>query len=381
MIYLDNAATTALRPEALEAMMPYLTTDFGNAGAAYSLGYRAKKGIAKARKTIADTLGTQPEEIYFTSGGSEADNWAIRSVAKAKAQQGRHIITTSVEHPAVLNTCKSLEREGYDVTYLPVDEYGKIQPEQLERAIRRDTILISVMAANNEVGTRMPLEDIGALAAKNQILFHVDGVQAYGHVPLHADSLHVDLLSVSGHKFGGPKGVGFLYARKGTPLEPFVYGGGQERGLRSGTENVAGIVGMGVAADSACAGLEAEQEHLYGLRELFLQQLAGGAGDVVIHGDPKDFLPGILSVSFPGLEAESILIHMDLAGICASGGSACSSGSREPSHVLRAMGKSEAEIKGALRFSMSGANTAEEIRITVGKLKSIVNGLKGMHGI
>lgn len=380
MIYLDNAATTRILDEVLEAMLPYLKENYGNPGAVYSIGSRARKAVAESRRTIAATIGAAAEEIFFTSGGSESDNWAIRSVAESLKEKGRHVITTKVEHHAVLNPCKCLEKQGFQVTYLDVDKYGMVDVEQLQRAIRSDTILISVMAANNEVGTLQPIGEIGRIAKEKGILFHTDAVQAYGHIPLAVEELQVDLLSVSAHKFHGPKGVGFLYVRKGVKLPPQIQGGGQEHGMRAGTENVAGIVGMAKAAQLAHLHTEENAAVMQGLTRHMVNRLTGEIPECILNGHPEKRLPGNVSVCVVPVEGESVLVQLDMKGICASSGSACTMGSNEPSHVLLAMGRSPEQAKGSLRFTLSEETTLEEIDRTVDEVKNIVGNLRRMMG-
>lgn len=380
MIYLDNAATTKLSEEAFEAMLPFLREDYGNPSAVYSAAGRAKKALSESRRVIAETIDALPEEIYFTSGGSEADNWAVRCVAESLRTKGNHIIVTKVEHHAVLNVCHALERQGFQVTYLDVDEYGAADPDRLKAAIRRDTILISMMYANNEVGTLQPVQEVSEIAADRGILFHTDAVQAYGHVPISVKEMKVGLLSASGHKFHGPKGVGFLYVKKGLRLPPLIYGGTQERGLRGGTENVAGIVGLGVAARRAAARMEQDGRNLWQLSEHMRSRLTEEIPGILLNGHPQKRLPGIVSICIPPLEGEAVLIELDMAGICASSGSACAIGSREPSHVLLAMGRTPEQARGSLRFSLSEETTLEEIDRTVDTLKEIVFRMRRMMG-
>lgn len=371
-IYLDNAATTRVKPEVLEAMLPYFCEDYGNPAAIYSPAGKAARAVGVARQQVADVIGAKREEIYFTAGGSESDNWAIRGVYEMLSSKGNHIITTKVEHHAVLNTCKYLEKLGAKVTYLSVDEYGMISLEELESAIGPDTILISVMAANNEVGTIMPLEKIGEIAKAHKVLFHTDAVQAYGHIPLDVEQMHIDLLSASGHKLGGPKGIGFLYAKKGLKLPPLIYGGGQERGRRGGTLNVTGIVGMGRAATASQKEMDEDAKKVSRLRDWFAERILQEVPGARLNGDPENRLPGNVNVTIPDVEGESVLILLDQRGICASSGSACSMAQEGPSHVLLAMGLTKEEARGAIRFSLSEETTEAELERTVMALKEIV---------
>lgn len=375
-IYLDNAATTRVKPQVLEAMLPYFCESFGNPAAIYSPAGKAAKAVGLARKQVADVIGAKRDEIYFTGGGSEADNWAIRGVYEMLSHKGNHIITTKVEHHAVLNTCKYLEKTGAKVSYLSVDEYGMISLEELEGAICPETVLISVMAANNEVGTIMPIEKIGEIARKHKVLFHTDAVQAYGHIPLDVEAMHIDLLSASGHKLGGPKGIGFLYARKGLKLPPLVYGGGQERGRRGGTLNVPGIVGMGMAGEISLTEMEMQTLKISALRDRFIEMLLQEIPGAELNGEPVNRLPGNVNISIPGVEGESVLILLDQRGICASSGSACSMAEDGPSHVLLSMGRTEEEARGAIRFSLSEETTEEELRKAATVLKEIVTHLR-----
>lgn len=379
MIYLDNAATTKVADEVLASMLPCFQEFYGNPGAIYGPGTKAKKLINQSRRLIAGTLGASMEEIYFTSGGSESDNWAIKGVAKAYGKQGKHIITTSIEHPAVLNTCKALEKDGYEVTYLPVDCEGTISISDLERAIRKDTILISVMFANNEIGTIQPVEEIGRLAKEKGILFHTDAVQVYGQMPIDVKKLHIDLLSASGHKFRGPKGIGFLYVRNGVKIESFLHGGHQEQGHRAGTENVPGIVGIGKAAELAHSDLNHKMKQEIMLRDYLMKRLEAEIENCIVNGSKRDRLPGNVNVSFPGVEGESVLIMLDMRGICASGGSACTVGSLTPSHVLQAIGAEEEQARGSLRLTLSQENTMEQLDQTVEALKEIVANLRKLR--
>ena len=360
-VYADNAATTKVDPVVLEAMMPYLTDKWGNPSSAYSKGREASSPLTESRAKIASLLGCKPSEIFFTSSGSEADNWAIRGIAKALKEKGKHIITSAIEHAAVLQTCKYLETQGYEVTYLKVDSQGKIDLKKLEDAIRRDTILISIMYANNEVGTIQPVKQIGDIAHAHGILFHTDAVQAYGQIPVSAVMDGFDLLSASAHKFNGPKGVGFLYVKGYQKIDSMLKGGEQELGKRAGTENVPGIVGMAKAAKIAVQEMQERMKKTEQLRELLWAGISEKIAHVSCNSDAEKHLPGILNISFCGREAEQILGYLDRKEIYASGGSACSSHDRKPSHVLQAMGKTEEKIKGAIRFSLGYDNTEEEM--------------------
>ncbi len=372
MIYLDNAATTRTAPEVVEAMLPYFTENFGNPGGIYSLGSAGKKAVNQARRTLAEMIGARPEEIYFTSGGTESDNWAIKAAAEGCAQKGRHIITTKIEHHAVLHTCMDLEKRGFEVTYLEVDGYGRVEPEALEKAIRPDTVLISVMAANNEIGTLEPIGEIGRLARERGILFHTDAVQALGQIPMHVEELCVDMLSASAHKLGGPKGVGMLYVRSGLKIPSFLHGGAQERGRRAGTENVPGIVGFGAAAARAMRIMKDKTVREIELRDYLIRRIEEEIPYCRLNGHRTDRLPGNVNISFSFVEGESVLIALDMKGICASSGSACTSGALDPSHVLLAIGLEQSEAQGALRFTLSEENTVEEIDTVVDCLKQSV---------
>ena len=380
MIYMDNAATTKLALEALEEMLPYLREEYGNPSAVYSLGSHAKRAVSAARRKLAGVIGAEPEEIFITSGGSESDNWALTSVAHALESKGKHIITTKIEHHAVLNTCHALEKQGFSVTYLDVDSEGRVDALQVEHAIRPDTILISVMFANNEVGTIQPIAEIGAIARAHGILFHVDAVQAFGHIPIDVKEMQIDLLSASAHKLHGPKGVGLLYIRKDIRLEAMIHGGTQERGRRAGTENVAGIVGFGKAAELALENMTQAREKTAALSKHFMERLENEIPDIRINAKGAERLSGHVSVCIPPVEGESVLIQLDLQGICASSGSACTIGSSEPSHVLLAMGRTAQEAKGSLRFTLSEENTMEEVDKTVDTLKKIVEDIRKMMG-
>ena len=378
MIYLDNAATTRTAPEVVEAMLPYFTEYYGNAGSIYGLAGESRKALLRARETIAGTLGAEANEIYFTAGGSESDNWALKAVFEAWQDKGRHIITSRIEHHAVLHTCEYLEKMGARVTYLDVDSEGLVDPGQLERAIRPDTILISVMAANNEVGTIQPVKEIGEIAAAHGILFHTDAVQAYGHLPLAVQECHIDLLSASAHKFNGPKGAGFLYVGKKAGIRSFIHGGQQERGRRAGTENVPGIVGMAAAARRAHEHMEERAQKERMLRDYLIGRIEAEIPDVALNGHRIRRLPNNVNFSFADMEGETMLIMLDMAQICASAGSACTSGAVDPSHVLLAMGLSKERARGSLRLTLSEENTREELDTVVEELARIVARVRGM---
>ncbi len=378
MIYLDNAATTRTAPEVVEAMLPYFTEYYGNAGSIYGLAGESRKALLRARERIAGTLGAEANEIYFTAGGSESDNWALKAVFEAWQDKGRHIITSRIEHHAVLHTCEYLEKMGARVTYLDVDSEGLVDPGQLERAIRPDTILISVMAANNEVGTIQPVKEIGEIAAAHGILFHTDAVQAYGHLPLAVQECHIDLLSASAHKFNGPKGAGFLYVGKKAGIRSFIHGGQQERGRRAGTENVPGIVGMAAAARRAHEHMEERAQKERMLRDYLIGRIEAEIPDVALNGHRIRRLPNNVNFSFAGMEGETMLIMLDMAQICASAGSACTSGAVDPSHVLLAMGLSKERARGSLRLTLSEENTREELDTVVEELARIVTRVRGM---
>ncbi len=379
MIYLDNAATTRTAPEVVEAMLPYFTEYYGNAGSIYGLAGESRKALLRARETIAGTLGAEANEIYFTAGGSESDNWALKAVFEAWQDKGRHIITSRIEHHAVLHTCEYLEKMGARVTYLDVDSEGLVDPGQLERAIRPDTILISVMAANNEVGTIQPVKEIGEIAAAHGILFHTDAVQAYGHLPLAVQECHIDLLSASAHKFNGPKGAGFLYVGKKAGIRSFIHGGQQERGRRAGTENVPGIVvGMAAAARRAHEHMEERAQKERMLRDYLIGRIEAEIPDVALNGHRTRRLPNNVNFSFADMEGETMLIMLDMAQICASAGSACTSGAVDPSHVLLAMGLSKERARGSLRLTLSEENTREELDTVVEELARIVARVRGM---
>lgn len=378
MIYLDNAATTKTAPEVVEAMLPYFTENYGNPSTIYSLGSTSKKAVNEARRTIADAIGAKQEEIYFTAGGSESDNWALKATAEAYASKGKHIITTKIEHHAILHTCEYLEKRGFEITYLNVDRDGLIDLEELKAAIRPDTILISVMFANNEIGTIEPIEEIGAIAKERNVLFHTDAVQAFGQVPIDVDKLHIDMLSASGHKLNGPKGIGFLYIRSGLKLRSFIHGGSQERSRRAGTENVPGIVGLGKAVERALRIMDEKTKHEIELRDYLIERVEKEIPYCWVNGHRTKRLPGNVNFSFLYIEGESMLIMLDMKGICASSGSACTSGSLDPSHVLLAIGLKHEEAHGSLRLTLSEENTKEQMDFVVDNLKQIVARLRDM---
>ncbi|WP_300769711.1 cysteine desulfurase NifS [uncultured Acetatifactor sp.] len=378
MIYLDNAATTRTAPEVVEAMLPYFTEQYGNPSAIYSLGSAGKKAINEARRTIAAAIGAKPEEIYFTAGGTEADNWALKAAAECCAGKGRHIITTKIEHHAVLHACGYLEKNGYEVTYLDVDRDGILDPESLKEAIRPDTVLISVMFANNEIGTIQPIREIGAIARERGILFHTDAVQAFGQVPIDVEEMHIDMLSASAHKLNGPKGTGMLYIRSGLKIRSFIHGGAQEKGVRAGTENVPGIVGFAAAVRRALSRMEEKAGRERELRDYLIRRIEGEIPYCRLNGHREKRLPGNVNISFRFIEGESLLIMLDMRGVCASSGSACTSGSLDPSHVLLAIGLEHEEAHGSLRMTLSEENTQEELDEVVGHLAEIVQRLRDM---
>ena len=378
LIYLDNAATTKTAPEVVEAMLPYFTEHYGNPSSIYGFAAANKEVITGCREKIAGILGAKSEEIYFTAGGSESDNWALIAAAEAYAAKGKHIITSKIEHHAILHTCEYLEKKGYEVTYLDVDEAGLVDLEQLRASIREDTILISVMFANNEIGTIQPIGEIGQIAREHGILFHTDAVQAFGQVPINVDELHIDMLSASGHKFNGPKGIGFLYIRRGVKIRSFIHGGAQERRRRAGTENVPGIVGIGAAAERAertrIERTGKEQE----VRDYLIRRIESEIPYCRLNGDRVKRLPNNVNFSFRFVEGESLLIRLDMKGICASSGSACTSGSLDPSHVLLAIGLPHEIAHGSLRMTLSEEITKEEADYVVEALKEIVQDLRNM---
>lgn len=378
MIYLDNAATTKTAPEVVEAMLPFFSEYYGNASSIYTLGSASKKALNRARRTLADYLGAKQEEIYFTAGGSEADNWALKAAAEAYREKGKHIITTRIEHHAVLHTCEYLEKQGYEVTYIGVDENGVVRLEELEAAIRWDTILISVMYANNEVGTLQPIREIGQMAHDRGILFHTDAVQAFGQLPIQVEELHIDMLSASAHKMNGPKGVGCLYIRSGLKLRSFIHGGAQERSRRAGTENIPGIVGFGKALERAVRIMPEKIKKETELRDYLIKQIYEKIPYCRLNGDRSRRLPGNVNFSFQFVEGESLLIMLDMKGICGSSGSACTSGALDPSHVLLALGLSHELAHGSLRLTLSEENTREEMDTVVEAIAEIVGKLRAM---
>lgn len=378
MIYLDNAATTKVADSVVDAMLPYFKEYYGNASSIYQLGAKSKEALDESREYIAGTLGAKTNEIYFTAGGSESDNWAIKATADAYAQKGKHIITSAIEHHAVLHTCEYLEKHGYEVTYVGVDENGVIKLDELKAAIRPDTILISVMFANNEIGTIQPIKEIGEIAKEHDILFHTDAVQAYAQVPINVDEMHIDMLSASGHKLNGPKGIGFLYIRKGIKIRSFVHGGQQERGRRAGTENIPGIVGLAAAAKRSFSMLEEKMQKEIELRDYLISRIEAEIPYCRLNGDRKKRLPNNVNFSFQFIEGESMLILLASKGIAASSGSACTSGSLDPSHVLLAIGLPHEIAHGSLRLTMSEENTKEEMDYVVEQLTAILERLRSM---
>lgn len=377
-IYVDNAATTKVAPEVVEAMLPYFTENFGNPSSIYAEGREAKKAIERAREQVAKAIGADPKEIYFTGSGSEADNWALRSTAKALKSKGNHIITSSVEHHAVLHTCQDLEKQGYEVTYLPVDKYGMVSPEDVKTAIKDTTIMISIMTANNEIGTIMPIAEIGEIAKSAGVVFHTDAVQAVGNVHIDVNEMNIDMLSLTGHKFHGPKGSGALFVRNGVRLISFITGGAQERMRRAGTENVPGIVGLGKAIEMATANINQKQKKLTALRDAYIKKVLETIPYSHLNGHPTKRLPGNANISFEFIEGEGMLLSLDMKGISASSGSACTSGSLDPSHVLLAIGLKHEEAHGSLRVSFGEDNTMEDVNYIADSLKEIVERLRMM---
>ena len=378
LIYLDNAATTKVAPEVIDAMMPYYTEHYGNPSSVYGFASRNKEVITKQREIIAGGLGAKSNEIYFTAGGSESDNWALKATAEAYQGKGNHIITSKIEHHAVLHTCEYLESKGFEVTYLDVDTEGKISLEELEAAIKPSTILISIMYANNEIGTIQPMKEIGEIAHKHKVLFHTDAVQAFGQIPIDVDACYIDMLSASGHKLNGPKGIGFLYIRTGVKIRSYVHGGAQERKRRAGTENVPGIVGLGKAVERALATMEERTKQEIELRNHLIGRILEEIPYVHLNGHMEDRLPNNANISFHFIEGEALLISLDFAGICASSGSACTSGSLDPSHVLLAIGLPHEKAHGSLRMTLSEETTKEDIDYTVETLKKVVVNLRSM---
>ena len=377
-IYLDNAATTKTRPEVVEAMLPYFTEFYGNPSSIYSFSDEPKKAVANGREIIAKSIGAKTNELYFTGGGSESDNWALKATAEAYKSKGNHIITSKIEHHAILHTCEWLENHGFEVTYIDVDENGVLKLDELKKAIRPTTILISVMFANNEIGTIQPIKEIGEIAKEHGILFHTDAVQAYGHVPINVDELNIDMMSASGHKINGPKGIGFLYIRTGVKIRSFIHGGAQERKRRAGTENVPGIVGFGKAAEIAAANMEERIKYESELRDYLMDRVMAEIPYARINGRRENRLPNNANFSFQFIEGESMLIMLDDKGICGSSGSACTSGSLDPSHVLLAIGLPHEIAHGSLRLTLSEETTKEDIDYTVDSLKAIVARLRSM---
>lgn len=378
LIYLDNAATTKTAPEVVEAMLPYFSELYGNPSSIYSLAGESKKAVDHAREIIAGALGAQPEEIYFTAGGTESDNWALKAAAEFYKKKGNHIITTKIEHHAILHTCQWLEKQGFEVTYLNVDENGVVKLEELKKAIRPTTILISVMYANNEIGTIQPIKEIGEIAREHGILFHTDAVQAFGQLPIQVDDCHIDMLSASGHKLNGPKGIGFLYIRKGVKIRSFIHGGAQERKRRAGTENVPGIVGLGKAVERAVSTRKERTDKEKELRDYLIGRVLKEIPYTRLNGHRTMRLPNNANFSFQFIEGESLLIMLDMEGICGSSGSACTSGSLDPSHVLLAIGLPHEIAHGSLRLTLSEETTKEELDFVVESLKKIIDRLRSM---
>ena len=378
LIYLDNAATTKTRPEVVEAMLPYFTEQYGNPSSVYDFSSGPKKAIAHARETIAKALGAKTNEIYFTAGGTESDNWALVATAEAYRAKGNHIITSKIEHHAILHTCEYLEKRGFEVTYLDVDENGVVKLEELKKAIRPETILISIMFANNEIGTIEPVRQIGAIAKEHGILFHTDAVQAFGHVPIDVDECGIDMLSASGHKFNGPKGIGFLYIRTGVKSRSFIHGGAQERKRRGGTENTPGIVGLGKACELAMASMEERTKKEKEMRDYLIARVMKEIPYTRLNGHPTERLSNNANFAFQFIEGESLLIMLDMEGICASSGSACTSGSLDPSHVLLAIGLPHEIAHGSLRLTLNDEITKDQIDYTVESIKKIVERLRSM---
>ena len=377
-IYMDHAATTAVRDEVMDAVLPYFKKYYGNASGLYGIAKESKKALEKAREQVAAGIHAKPAEIYFTAGGSESDNMALRGVAEAMVGKGNHIITTKIEHHAILHTCEYLEKHGFEVTYLDVDEYGKISLDALEAAIRPETILISIMFANNEIGTIEPIKEIGTLAKKKGVYFHTDAVQAVGHVPIDVEEMNIDLLSMSGHKLGAPKGIGAIYIRKGVKVAPLIFGGAQEKKMRAGTENIPGIVGLGKAVELAVEEMEETAARLVKLRDKLIQGILEKIPYSRLNGHPIDRLPGNCNIAFEFIEGESMLLLLDALGIAASSGSACTSASLDPSHVLLAIGLPHEKAHGSLRLTLDKDNTEKEVDFILEKLPVIVQRLRDM---
>jgi len=380
-VYLDHSATTPVHPEVLEAMLPYYKDKFGNASSIHQFGRDAKDALEQSREAVAKVINAASSEVYFTSGGTESDNLALKGTALANKNKGKHIMTSQIEHHAVLESCKFLKKEGYDVTYLPVDKYGLVDPGVLRENIRKDTILISIIHANNETGTIQPIEELGKIARENGIYFHSDTVQAFGKIPLDVQKMGIDMLSVSAHKLYGPKGVGAIYIRKGTRISSLVHGGHHERARRAGTENVPGIVGLAKAAEIASKDMETQHQHLKNLTESFLKKLSEKIPDVFLNGHPEKKFAGTLNISFKGVEGESIILSLDMKGVAVASGSACTSGALEPSHVLSAMRIDPALAQSSIRFSFGRENTMEDVDYVVEVLPAIIQRLRSMSPI
>lgn len=376
VIYMDNAATTSTRPEVLEEMLPYFTAHYGNPSSIHSVGRDARRAIEAARRQVAEAIGAEPREIYFTAGGSESDNWAIRCAGELN--KGKHIITSAVEHHAVLHTCAAMEKQGFRVTYLPVDEFGRVSPAAVKAAICEDTALITIMAANNEIGTIQPIAEIGQIAKAARVLFHTDAVQAVGAIPVDVKAWNVDMLSLAAHKFHGPKGIGALYIRKGVRIHNLIYGGAQERGLRAGTENLPAIVGMGKAIELAARELTKNMAHIAVLRDRLIHGILEAIPETRLNGHPTERLPGNVNISVRYVEGEALLMRLDLVGIEASSGSACTSGSLDPSHVLLAIGLPHEIAHGSLRLSLGYENTEAEVETVLTELPKVVENLRAM---
>lgn len=377
-IYLDHAATTATKKEVVDAMLPFFTESYGNPSSIYSFSNNNKKALAESRKIIADSINTDVANIYFTAGGSESDNWVLKETARAYASKGKHIITSKIEHHAIMHTCDFLEKEGYEITYLDVDKNGIVDLEQLKASIRPDTILIAVMFANNEIGTIEPIKEIGAIAKENGVLFFTDAVQAYAHVPIDVEEMNIDMLAASGHKFGGPKGIGFCYIRKGIKIRNLIHGGAQERARRAGTENVPGIVGIAKAAELAIADMEKNEEYVRTLRDHMLDRILNEIPYTYLNGGRDNRVPNNINIAFKFIESETILLDLDVKGICASSGSACASASLDPSHVLLAIGVSHELANGSVRFSLGEDNTMEEIDEVCDYLRDVIERRRAM---